>query len=492
MVSTNRKITINATSAIVQVVFTAVLYFFLYKYMLDRLGAELLGVWSLILSFSSIANLANLGLTSGLVKFVAEYIAEGRKSGIGSLIFTSLLSLSGLFAVAVAIIFFLAAGLLRFVVDEKFLDAAMAILPYSLASLFINTISGVFTSTLEGFQKNYLRNFLYIFSGVAFFAGVTLLTPRFQLTGVAMAQLIQSGVVFGGAFLLMHRISTHNRITHWRWDRRTFKELFGYGYKMQLVSVAQLLYEPCTKFLLSRFGGLAFLGHYEMASRLVNQFRALLVNANQVVIPVVAHTAKTKTKADLQDFYRKMNRVLFTLTVPLSTALLITTPFISSVWIGYPDSDFIFATVALTLSAAVNIMCGPSYFSCMAEGRLSILVAVHVGMAVVNVVLGYALGMFFAGYGVFIAWSVALSAGSTAIIAAYSKELSVDYIGIFSKNDRTLLLLSALVLALGAGIYFIGGKSGMWMQIAAYGAVLALYVPAMLKNDIVKKLVSRS
>jgi hypothetical protein len=52
--------------------FTAILYFLLYKYLLDKLGIKLLGVWSLILSFSSIANLANIGITSGLVKFVAE------------------------------------------------------------------------------------------------------------------------------------------------------------------------------------------------------------------------------------------------------------------------------------------------------------------------------------------------------------------------------------------------------------------------------------
>lgn len=93
----SKKLTINAVSAVVQVIFTALLYFFLYKYLLKSIGVEQLGVWSLILSFSSIANLANMGLTSGLVKFVAEYILEDDKSKLGKLIFTSILSMSILF-----------------------------------------------------------------------------------------------------------------------------------------------------------------------------------------------------------------------------------------------------------------------------------------------------------------------------------------------------------------------------------------------------------
>ena len=90
----SKKLTVNAVSAVVQVVFTALLYFFLYKYLLKNIGVEQLGIWSLILSFSSIANLANLGLTSGLVKFVAEYLTAQDRTKLGKLIFTSVLSMT--------------------------------------------------------------------------------------------------------------------------------------------------------------------------------------------------------------------------------------------------------------------------------------------------------------------------------------------------------------------------------------------------------------
>lgn len=128
---THKKITINAASSVIQVLFTAILYFLLYKYLLDKLGIKLLGVWSLILSFSSIANLANIGITSGLVKFVAESIVEKDNSKLGKLIFTSLISIVVFFGLISIIVFFSANFFLKFVIEKDFLNVALKILPFS-------------------------------------------------------------------------------------------------------------------------------------------------------------------------------------------------------------------------------------------------------------------------------------------------------------------------------------------------------------------------
>ena len=254
MGSNKKKLTINATSAMIQVAFTAFIYFFLYKYLLNSLGVKQLGVWSLILSFSSIANLANLGLTSGLVKFVADYIAEKKNEKFGKLILTSIISLALLFSGVSLAILLGAKYFLHYVIDKQYIAIAFSILPLSLSSLCINAISGVFTSVLEGFQKNYLRNFIYIFSGIVMFVATILLTPVFQLKGVAMAQLLQSFFILISALVLMIKISPFNRFHYWKWSNRSFKELFNYGYKFQIVSICQLLYEPTTKMLLSKYG----------------------------------------------------------------------------------------------------------------------------------------------------------------------------------------------------------------------------------------------
>lgn len=485
----SKKLTINALSAVLQVVFTACLYFFLYKYLLEELGVEQLGIWSLILSFSSIANLANLGLTSGLVKFVAEYLLEQDKTKLGKLIFTSILSMSVLFGSISLIILFFAESLLKYVIDINFLKIALEILPFSLASLCINAIGGVFTSVLEGYQKNYIRNFIYIVSGIIMFAGVIFLTPQYHLKGVAISQLIQSIFIFLTALVFTVKIDNNNRFKNWKWSSKSFRDLFSYGYKFQLVSISQLLYEPATKFLLTKYGGLGLVGHYEMATKAVNQFRALLTNANQVVIPIIAEKTKSGEASFLQSFYVKMNRFLLLLTLPLSTILIIATPYISQIWLGTLNDDFIFSMLVLTVMTLINIMCGPAYYSSLGEGRLNVLVIVHVGMAIANLVLGLILGKLLGGYGVILSWGIALSLGSSIVIITYNRSLKINIFDVFKKEEFKLLISSLLIVFLNVLSFQLISQDKNIIKVILGIFSLLLYMPVVLKNENIKQII---
>ncbi|MDQ8140986.1 oligosaccharide flippase family protein [Chryseobacterium sp. CFS15] len=486
----SKKLTINALSAVLQVVFTACLYFFLYKYLLEELGVEQLGIWSLILSFSSIANLANLGLTSGLVKFVAEYLLEQDKTKLGKLIFTSIVSMSILFGCISLIILFFAEFLLKYAIDLKFLRIALEILPFSLASLCINAIGGVFTSVLEGYQKNYIRNFIYIISGIIMFGGTIILTPEYHLKGVAISQLLQSIFIFLTALVFTVKINPNNQLKYWKWSLQSFKELFSYGYKFQLVSISQLLYEPATKFLLTKYGGLGLLGHYEMATKAVNQFRALLTNANQVVIPIIAEKTKSGEASFLQSFYVKMNHILILISLPLSTILIIVAPYISLIWIGDFNDDFIFSIFVLTVMTFINIMCGPAYFSSLGEGRLNILVMVHVGMAIVNLGLGIVLGELIGGYGIILAWGIALSLGSLILIINYNRSIDIKFADIFKRSEISLFIVSLIIVVLNIISYQLLSSENIILRIGIVLLSLLLFLPIIIKNDNVKQLKS--
>lgn len=479
----------NAVSALIQVAFTAVLYFFLYRYLLIHLGVKQLGVWSLILSFSSIANLANLGLTSGLVKFVAEYIAEGKMEKLGKLILTSFIALVVLFIVVSLLVFLGAKSFIHLVIEPDYVNLALIILPYSLVNLCLTATSGVFTSVLEGYQKNYIRNGIYIVSGIVMYVATLILTPMFQLKGVAIAQLIQSIVVLLSSMFLVNRINPANRFCHWKWNSQTFKELFDYGYKFQAVSICQLLYEPTTKLLLSKFGGLALLGQYEMATKLVNQFRSMLVSANQVVIPVVAEKIKIQTKEMIHAFYARMNHIMMLVTFPLASVLLALTPMISQLWLGDRLPDFMYSMYVLVIASTINILCGPAYFSCMGEGRLSFLVFVHGIMAVLNMLLGYVLGLLFGGYGIILAWGLSLTIGSFILTIGYARKISIKWSLIFRQEERLLIfatLIISMVCILVGNLDVL--QSNVYLNAGLCSILLLLYVPLFQKNRTIKDL----
>lgn len=488
--STTKKITINVASAIFQVVFTALMYFFLYRYLLNTIGVEKLGVWSLILSFSSIANLANLGITSGLVKFVAEYLAAKEEYKIGRLILTSSLALTVFFSVLSVLILFCAKFFMHYVVAENFIDLSLTMLPYSLSSLCINALSGVFTSVLEGFQKNYIRNIIYIFSGVVMFVFTLILVPKYNIEGVAISQLIQSAFVFFSSLLFVIYINPYNRIRFWRWSFITFKEIFNYGYKFQVVSICQLLCEPTTKLLLSRFGGMSVLGYYEMAAKLVNQVRALLVNANQVVVPIIADSVVTKTKNEFVLFFKKMNQLLFLFTSTIFCFFFVSAAFISYIWIGHVNNDFIFSLTVLIVGTGFNVMNGPVYFTCLGEGRLSILVVSHIGLALINVFLGYFMGLFFGGYGVIVAWSIAMTLTAIYLINSYGKISGIKFFSLFSLNEKYILLITVFIVILSSIIFSLTFVN-TYLKFIIPIVLLSFYIPFLKRNEILRELLLR-
>jgi len=483
-INSKKRISINIISTILQVLIVGIVYLFLYRLLLSSLGIEKLGVWSIILATSSIANLGNFGITSGLVKFVADYNAKNSLEEFPKLIFTALISIVVLFLVIIGIIYFFSKFLLSYVVEPKYFMLALEILPYSLLCLFINSVGGVFTSVLEGFQKNYIKNFLFSISAIFLLLFSYYLLPKFQLKGVAIAQILQSLIILFGSFFIVLRTSPFVIFNKWNWDNKIFKELISYGIKFQIISIFQIFYEPITKGLISKFGGMALLGYYEMSARLVNQVRALIVNANQVMVPVVAHTNSTN-KEEIKKIYNESMEIIFFIDVILITCLVIFTPIVSVIWIGFWEPTFVFSMIILSISMFINILVGPAYFSCIGEGRLNLILKSQIIIGILNLILGFILGYFLLGKGVIISWALSVTSGSFYLFYNYQKQNKITLTNLLNKYNIMLFFVSILVIILGLlfynkiELYF----NNIWLTLIFYLFFMAfVFIPLILKN----------
>ncbi len=488
-INSNKRISINIISTILQVFIVGVVYLFLYSFLLKSLGIEKLGIWSIILATSSIANLANFGITSGLIKFIADYNAKENFKDIPKLIFTALLSIISIFGIITILIYFFSKFILGYIIEQEHLSLAIEILPYSLLCLFINSVGGIFTSTLEGFQKNYIKNFIFLFSTLLLLFSSYYLVPIYKLKGVAIAQVIQSIIILFGSLFFVLKTNTFSIFNKWNWDKKIFKELINYGTKFQVISIFQMLYEPITKGLISKFGGLALLGYYEMASRLVNQIRALIVNANQVMVPVVAHTNSTN-KENLKELYNKSMSITFFVTTVLISIVLLFTPIISILWIGFLEPTFLFSMVLLSVSMFVNILIGPAYFSCVGEGNLNLILKAQIMIGFLNLIFGIILGHYFSGQGVIISWALSVTVSSFYLLNNYQKQKNIPLTSMITKYNVTLIMISLFIVITGMMLF---NKleimiTNIWIITLIYIVViLIIYTPFFIKNkDVIR------
>jgi O-antigen/teichoic acid export membrane protein len=408
------------------------------------LGVESLGVWSLVVALASLAKLGELGLSGSVVKFVARAEATGGRAGEAArIIRLSAVLVAVSLAVAAAIAYPLLSSALEHLLTGPALAAAREILPLSLVVVWVNGVASVLLGALEGYQRADLRAATAAAGALALLFGALILVPGHGLHGVVVAQLIQALVLCVLPSWYLRGRASPPQVAIPRASRRTLlKELLGYGGAFQLITIVGLLLDPMTKAILASVGTPGTVAYFEMASKMVAQFRALIVSANQVVVPWIA-SLKEAQPARIAELYRASFRMLAFLAIPLLATVGAATPLIAEFWIGHYQQDFVVLSLMLIAANFLNILSGPAYFSNLGEGELRWNVRCHLLMALLNGILGIGLGTWFGIYGAVAGNALAVAISSVLLMLAYHARRSIR-VGDLLGSEDTLLLAAGL------------------------------------------------
>lgn len=447
MMALRRRIFINSAMSVVQTLFTSIILFVLYRFLMDTMGVELLGLWSLILATTSVTQAANMGLTGSVVKFVARYAARQDARSISGIVQTAFVSVAVFIGGLLVLGYPIFRILLGRIVPPDAFPLALRILPFALVSLWLTLASDVFRSALDGHQKIYVRNIL-LMGGVFFYFLLCLWwVPAYGLLGLAYAQVAQNIAILIFSWFLLKKFSTGLPFLPWRWEKHLFKEMIGYGINFQIISVAAMFFDPITKILLSRFGGLTTVGFYEMANKLILQFRALILSANQALVPAIADM-KEKSPGRIKEVYLASFRLLLYLTAPLYSLIIAAMPLISSVWIGRQEPLFCSFGVLLGVGWFFNVLAGPAYVGYLGIGDLRWNVVGHITIGILTIALGFLGGLLYKGTGVVVGWVVSLISGSVLIIFSYNRQHKVSLGTLLPSGHRRILAVCPIVVLL--------------------------------------------
>lgn len=418
MTMQKRLVLLNAIMSVAQIIVVTGLIFILYNYLLRAIGIELLGIWSLMLATTSVTQIANFGLSGSVVKFVAKYIMRKEDKNVSDVIQTATLS-SGIFVAVILLISYpIITWALNLIIPNEYLSYALDILPFALLSLFIMTITSIFQAGLDGYQRFDLRSLILMGATLLYLILCFIFVPKYGLKGVAYAQVIQGVILLFGSWLMLRRCLPILPRIPYKFNKEIFKEIFFYGIKFQIITITAIFYDPITKVLLVKFGSLLMIGYYEMASKMIQQFRALIVSANQVLVPAIAALYE-KIPEKIEEVYITSYQLLFYLSFPLYTLIIVCLPFISEIWIGHIEKVFILFSVLLSVGWFLSTLASPAYFANLGIGELRWNVTGHITVGLMNISLGYIFGALYDGIGVIIAWVISLAVGSSIIYLSY-------------------------------------------------------------------------
>lgn len=447
MSSYNKQIINNSIFSAIQIVVVSISVFFLYKYIIEVLGIEKLGLWSLILSVTSLASIGNFGFTGSLVKFTAELSVGNNFKKINAILNSSIICVGIFLAVLFMLIYFLGYNFIGFFVDYKWISISRTLLSFALTSLYINIIASLYFSILEGLNLAYLRAISFITATIIYVVLSVIFIKSYDLLGLAYAQVCQALIFLILGIVLTKRFAFEFNIFYLKWHKNLMKKVFNYGMSFQLIGIAQILYDPITKAILSKYGGLNYVAIFEMASKLVIQVRAISAGIIQNIVPKIVKLNTVFGKEKIINAYKKINNI--NLFLIFSTLILII-PFsniISILLLGHSEQKFIIILIITCTGWAINALNISSYMINLGTGDLRWNVISHLTIGFLNLFFCLLIGYFYRnGVYIILSWIFALILGSSLIIAEYHRRNKISFHFIFNKVFYQLLGFYLLLL----------------------------------------------
>jgi O-antigen/teichoic acid export membrane protein len=472
------RLPVNAVASIIEVVVSGLVLFFMLRFLIMNLGADLVGVWSLVLATTSLGRAVDFGISGALLRFVSVAQAQQRSIDTIAYVQTATFTMGvGFAALSLASYPVLLFGL-HYLVPPQQVSAARHLLPYALLSFCLSTVASSVLMALSSLQRSYLKSAIAATSNLLLFALTVLWAPTWGLNGVAFAQVVQNVIALAVAWLCLRHYLPGLPLIPLRGQRDALHAMLSYGIKLQTTSIAWILFDPAAKVLMSLFGNLGAVAYYEMASRMVLQVRGLVVAANQVLVPAFADLNERGPQL-LADLYGRANRITWVVAPPLTAALIACTPLISEIWIGRLEPAFISFAVILAVGWLVNVLSVPAFMLGLGTGRVTWNVWSQVLITVGSVACGSLLGERLGAIGVVSGVALSLSCGSVLVLER-NHRLHGGQLRDLVSGKTALVGVSAAVAALvgfaaDVEILPLAGTVATWSLVLALLALLMVW-----------------
>jgi len=335
-------------------------------YIVIHLGKLEFGIWALVGVISSYAQLSDFGITESLIKYMAEFKAQGNNQRLNQLLNTAMV-----LYVAIGVVFcgfFIA--VLPFIVDQVLripqpLSArAQYIFTIAIALFFLNMLMGVFGSLIVGFQRMGYSNAISLGSTLATAVGtVFALSHGYGLEGLIFNNALVTVFVIIANTIAAWHLFPELRINPFRYcSRGVLRQIFSFSWKIQISNITQLMIFQVDRVLLSHYVGLAAVSNYEIANRIAFQAKGLVASIFAPMLPAASTLYATDEKDRISGLYRRSFKYMALAAIPFALLVVaLAHPFVRT-WMGPGYETSAFTMQLLMLAYMLNLLTGPGSF----------------------------------------------------------------------------------------------------------------------------------
>lgn len=311
-------------------------WYLLTPFIIAHLGITGYGIWTLIGSLIGYYGFLDLGVSSAMTRYVARYAGKGDEKALNETVSTAMAMFSSAGALVIVGSFMLAAPVAMFfnVAPEHFDDFKHVVWILGLAT-GLSFPGNVFRTVLTAHERYVAANFAHI-ATTLLRAGLTvlMLLRGGGLLGVAYATFIAAIAGIVANYLLCRHFAPWVRVTLSMANRHVLRMLVIYGVTTTVILTADLLRFGLDSFVIGKWVGMAQVGVYAIAARLVGGMLRVVTSATRVLKPRFAALDGAKEGGKLESLFLRSLSVSALLGFGVSMLAIIFGGRFIVLWVG--------------------------------------------------------------------------------------------------------------------------------------------------------------
>jgi O-antigen/teichoic acid export membrane protein len=392
------QLRINMASGAVTTVINSVTLVVAFPIYLHFLGYDRYGVWLVLTTVLSFAQLGNLGISKAVMKLVAEEYGRGDIEGIQRCVTTalSLLFISGMFVLAVILVLKnQIIGAFNLTGENAALISSL--LPYiGCLSIYVFIVQAL-NAVPSGLGRIDLANYIQSLGRIVTVTVATILLYSGRgIESLLIGNAFSYVFIHVASFICIRRIVRIRILRLKNLDARRGRSILRFGGAVIGGSLMNMMLSPFNKLMLSRYAGVSAIPIYEIAYRGGMEVRGLVEAGLRALMPEISRIGANMTreaKERIVAINKQSMKLIFLAGASLFCFVFIIAGVLLKVWLGDKFVDTLPYTLRIMLVATfVSLVGVPAYYTHMGQGRVHHCLISHFILSLINVVvvIGYA------------------------------------------------------------------------------------------------------
>ena len=399
---TKRIIGRNIKYPLISKIIATGLQFILLPFIVSHVGKEIYGAYLLVMAFTGYLGLLDLGVTSAVVKYVAEFGGKGDEERANKIISASL-SFYTVFGVVIGIILLISSFYFNTIFhveasNERVIQELLWVT--ALASIFVWS-SRTFEGVLRGLQRYDLGAIINIFVKVCTaLAAYLIFTAGYGMVHfLAISYLF---IIIGNvlSYVLAYRCIQGQRIIFPYFNKEVFKTIFSFSSFVFLGSLTSIIIFHVDDFVVGAFVSVSAVTLYSVAYTLQHGVRSINALFGDPVVPACAEMEGKKEFEKQKMLLYKGTKYTTATLLPLVIIVIIFARPLITYWMGEGFEESVLPAQVLVAFWLFNGIINTAGGIITAKGYVRALFKITFLNAVINLILSLILVRYWGILGV--------------------------------------------------------------------------------------------